>query len=502
MKIQKSSFKTETACKAKVSESLVEGRLSLPPEKADIGRILFVQGKVHVGAEPTDGKVFMDGSVKFCIVYMDTEGNIDSFESSSVFRHSEDVQGAGSNMNVYCKGSVKEIEYTIEDSRRVYVKGIVSMSIKGSIANSYEAVNEAKPSGMQVKMYKQRLSSTKEYKKDTVVLSEDLRIPQSMPRAEKILYSDAYAIVKSIKTEELKVIVEGDIKMMILYLSEDKSAPLQYFYESLPFGEILSSESVMSSDTVMADVDMYDLRVDIAEESSDVLRLYSKLNILCSIMTTGDIEYMQDAYSLEKKLDISYENYTYRHADLSACVKAITRCSITIPENLPGVSRIVCMKASPVVATATPNTDRVYLDGLMMFTICYSSPQGMQSYSGEVPFEAEAQMEGIVSTHDIELSAEVEYCSFEGAGRDISVKFMMDVEIKAYTQNTFRLVSNIEETTKSASVKKGITIYFADGGESTWDIAKRYSTTLETVKKFNPDIQDTASQGQKILIMG
>ena len=51
-------------------------------------------------------------------------------------------------------------------------------------------------------------------------------------------------------------------------------------------------------------------------------------------------------------------------------------------------------------------------------------------------------------------------------------------------------------------MKKGVTIYFADGGESTWDIAKRYSTTLEIVKKFNPDIKEQAERGEKILIMG
>jgi LysM repeat protein len=48
---------------------------------------------------------------------------------------------------------------------------------------------------------------------------------------------------------------------------------------------------------------------------------------------------------------------------------------------------------------------------------------------------------------------------------------------------------------------QGITIYFADGGETTWDIAKRYTTTLDTVKKFNPEIGDIAEAGQKILIM-
>lgn len=502
MNIQKKSFKTETACKTKTSESLVEGRLSLPPDKADLERILFIQGKVHVNAEPADGKVFMDGSVKFCVVFMGADGSIGSFESSSPFRHSEDVENACAGMNVYTKGNVREIDYTVEDRRTVYVKGIVSIRISGSVMGTCEAVSGAEPSDMQMKMQKRRLAATKEYKKDTAVVREDIRVPQSMPRAEKILYADAYAVVKSVKTEELKIIVEGDIKMMILYLSEDKSAPIQHFYESLPFGQILTSESVAADDIVMADADLFDMAVDIADDASDVFRMSAKINILFMAQTQSDIELMEDAYSLKNKLDMTYNRHAFRQTALSGCAKAIARCAITIPEEHPSVSRIVCMKASPVISAATPGTDRVYLEGLMMFTICYASPQGMWSYSGEVPFEAETQMEGIVSTHDIEVNAEVEYCSFEGAGRDISVKFMMDVEIKAYTQNSFQLVSDVKETEESPAAKKGITIYFADDGENLWDIAKRYCTTLETVKKFNPDIGDSVHQGQKILIMG
>ena len=160
------------------------------------------------------------------------------------------------------------------------------------------------------------------------------------------------------------------------------------------------------------------------------------------------------------------------------------------------------MSASPMIATVVPHTDRVYIDGLMMFTMCYTSQQGMQSLKGDVPFEAEIQMEGILSVHDVCVDADVEYCAFEGAGREISVKIMMDARIKAYTTGDLRLVSNIIETDEAAPAGSGVTIYFADGGESPWDIGKRYATTQDAVKNFNPDIGESAAAGQKILIVG
>lgn len=502
MKVQKSTFKTAAACDTKKSESLVEGKLSVPAEKADIGRILLVQGKVHVNAEPGDGKVFMEGNVKFSVVYMNFEGSIDSFESSSPFRHTENIENAGAGMNVYAKGNIKEIEYNVEDDRTLYVKGVVSISINGSVADTREAVTGTDTDDVQVMTRRRRVDNIRDYKKDTATIREDLRIPQSMPRAEKVLYSDAYAAVKSVKTEDLKIIVEGDIKIMVLYLSEDKNAPLQYFNESIPFGNILANENAAMDDVALADADLYDVNVEVAEEDGDILRMNAKINVLCTVNTHNDIEYMEDAYSLNSRLNVKYGECASRQAALSGNVKAFARAAITVPPYEPSISRIVCMKASPVIITAAPNNDRVYLEGMMMFTICYASPEGLRSYSGEVPFESEAQIEGLLPSHEAEASAEVEYATFEGVGRDISVKFMMDVQVTAFSRSCFKLVSDLEDTGEAPKRKKGITIYFADGDETLWDIAKRYSTTLDSVRKFNPEIEENVLQGQKVLIMG
>ncbi len=500
MKIKKASFKTETACQPRLSESLVEGRLSLPPEKNEIDRVLFIQGRIQVNAEPADGKVFMDGSVVFSVVYMTIDGGIDAFEAASPFRHSEDMAGAGAGMILSAKGSVKEVNFSLEDARSVYVKGIVSVTLRGSMAKSCEAVTGA-DSDLQMKMAKKRLKVTKEQKRDAMMMREDLRLPQSLPIAEKILNADAYAVVKNVRTEELKIIVEGDVKLSVLYLSTDKGAPLQQFNESVPFGHIISAEGMTPDDMISADVNLSELNVSIAEEAGDILRISARLSFMCAARADNDVEYLEDAYSLKNRLNLKYDEQTCRHLVLSECTKAIARSTITVPQTEPSVSRIVCLKARPSITAVHPHTDRIYIEGLMMFSLCYTSSEGLWSYSGESPFEAEVQIDGIMPEQDVEVNADVEYCNYDGTGRDISVKYMLDVEVRAFSQNRMRLVSDMTEMDEAPKHNQGITIYFADGGETTWDIAKRFSTTLDTVKKFNPEIGDKTEAGQKILIM-
>jgi hypothetical protein len=500
MKVQKTSLQTETAGREVLSESLVEGRLPLPSEKADIDRILFIQGRAHVGAEPTDGRIFMDGSVIFSVVYISADGDIESFDASSPFRHSEEMPGAGANMNVLAKGNVRDIEYSADDSRTVYVKGIVSVSLRGAMPRSIETVSGAGEPNLQVRTARQPLAMTRDIKRDTLVLREDVRIPQSMPMAIRILTSDAYPVVKSVRAEDMKIVVEGELRVTALYISEDRGAPLQQFTESVPFGQILPADNLEPNDNVAADANLMDFALSTVEDAGDILRLNARISLVCATRTVRDAEYMEDAYSLASRLNVSYADQTCRQLRRWGCVRTFARSGISIPSTQPGVSRVVCFKATPAILAARPGEGRVYLEGLMMFTMCYTSPDGMYSHSGEVPFEAEALLEGITASDEIEANADVESASCEGTGRELSVKFMLDVALRAYAEVGIRLVTDIKDTEEPNARNGGITIYFADGGESTWDIAKRYATTPDNIKKFNPDIGDNAAPGQKVLI--
>ncbi|MGI5918229.1 MAG: DUF3794 and LysM peptidoglycan-binding domain-containing protein [Christensenellales bacterium] len=500
MKVQKTSLQTETADREVLSESLIEGRLSLPSDKADIDRILFIQGRAHVMAEPTDGRIFMDGSVVFSVVYISADGDIESFEASSPFRHSEEMPGAGAGMTVFARGNVRDIEYSADDSHSVYVKGIVSVSLRGIMPKSIETVSDAGEPSLQVKMASQPLAVTRDIKRDTLMMREDVRIPQNMPMAVRILFADAYPVVKLVHAEDARIVVEGELKITALYISEDRGAPLQQLTESVPFGQIIPADNLEPNDNVTADANLMDFSLNTVEDAGDILRLSARINLLCTARTYREAEYMEDAYSLSNRLDVAYADQCCRQLKRWGCVRTFARSSISIPSTQPGVSRVVCFKASPVILALRPGEGRVYIEGLMMFTMCYTSPDGVYSHCGEVPFEAEALLEGISPGDEIEVNADVESAICEGTGRDISVKFMLDVALRTYCNVNIRLVTDLKDTGEPNVRNTGITIYFADGGESTWDIAKRYATTPDNIKRFNPDMGDSVAPGQKVLI--
>ena len=81
-----------------------------------------------------------------------------------------------------------------------------------------------------------------------------------------------------------------------------------------------------------------------------------------------------------------------------------------------------------------------------------------------------------------------------------SIKLSMMI-LKEQEINVISSISIDEEKPVIKDNISGITIYFADDSEKLWDVAKKYSTTVEEIIKANNlDEGSTLSKGQRLMI--
>ncbi len=206
------------------------------------------------------------------------------------------------------------------------------------------------------------------------------------------------------------------------------------------------------------------MNVSVADEASDVLRLSARMTSIVCAVRGEQVEFLEDAYSLSNELTLDHQEQVCRYPVLSGNAHTIARSAISVPASRPGVSRVICLKGVPSIASALPGVDRVYIEELMMYTVCYYSPEGMWVY-GRKPFESEVLLDGITPEHDVEVRAG-ESCMFEGTGARYQRQVYdgctrAGIRTKPHTNQGGRAA----ETDEPAAVHRGITIYFADGGE-------------------------------------
>jgi LysM repeat protein len=83
--------------------------------------------------------------------------------------------------------------------------------------------------------------------------------------------------------------------------------------------------------------------------------------------------------------------------------------------------------------------------------------------------------------------------------KSVEVSFNVGIEGVAYDEKIISPVVDIslsDETEK----KPSLTVYFADEGEKLWDIAKKYGSSVETIKAMNKLESDKALKGTRLII--
>jgi hypothetical protein len=71
-----------------------------------------------------------------------------------------------------------------------------------------------------------------------------------------------------------------------------------------------------------------------------------------------------------------------------------------------------------------------------------------------------------------------------------------------YDSKKYELVTDMceDETADKACRRSSIVLYFADAGETVWDIARRYNSSVEEIKTLNAVTEDVLSLPQKFII--
>ena len=89
---------------------------------------------------------------------------------------------------------------------------------------------------------------------------------------------------------------------------------------------------------------------------------------------------------------------------------------------------------------------------------------------------------------------------------DNTLEFKADMEfnILIFCGGRFTVIDNIEADEQSENTCFGskLVLYYADRGESLWDIAKKYHTSVEIIKRDNTLDDSIVTENKMLLISG
>ena len=502
MELIKENVNIEQLVGSVEAQSVVEGELTLPGTKPDIVQLLLVQGKVSMGnVECVEGKLFMDGTVSFSIVY-ESENGVEGFEAVAGFKNSVDMQDAAPEMTGTVLATIQQIDSDLIDCRKLHVSAIVEMDCRVHWTGEEPVIT-----GMHdANDYEMRRTSCSipdivRYK-DHYMLREDAVISSSAPPVKGILFLDGYARSKEVRRQSEESVAIGEVKCFIIYSSPEGS--LEQTQLVLPVEYLLSNQDAADSEMHNIQFTIKEMYAKIADEEGRVLSFEIELDIIGSSVRREDMDLISDCYSTEKNVDIRFKTMQTMIPCLSSNMRTSVKTRCSISEDDPFVAAPLVCFVRPLITQKNIQVDSMELQGILMIHMIYMQQNGNRaSYTTQAPFTSDVEVRGLTPGMycDINIAAENSYVT--ATGNDLDIKTSLDIELHCFTNWSLTMASEITEGEPITEKDHGIKIYFASNGDTLWSVAKRFHTKEDVIAKHNPsiDTQNDLPAGQRLLLL-
>lgn len=475
----------------KIDTIMVEEDFVVPDIKPDILNAISTSGTVCIyKKEVMDGKVKIDGCINAYIIYLadDERGGIRSLSVNSNFSKTIDFDKLKIGMMLESNFVLKTIECRVLNGRKISLKSIIDVNLKICSNEDLEFVKEIQ--GVKnIQLLNENLSVnsllgtgiSKVYAKDTIVidnvddLAEIMKVNVTIKNSEtKISYN--------------KVLIKSDAEVKIMYLTED--GRINIVTNLIPVMGFIDMPNV--SDENLCDVKYEIKNLLIKPNNIEEHSVYVEIEIeaCCNVYEKKEINLIQDLYS--PSINIAYKQKMIRAMSDKSITKDV--CSIREKQYIQeiGNNKIYDVDVCPVIVNKTILKDRVLYEGEveLKFLFSDSGSSMVNTQNIIIPFNYNMECPGVSQTSNIDTNIEIAMQDFV-VMPDTSIDINIDMQFITSVSNDKNInviqEINIEENRQEDDYS--VIIYFVKPGDTLWNIAKRFRSTVKDITQIN-EIED------------
>ena len=483
-------------------EQAVDGDITLPEYCPDILRILKCGMEPSIHAVQSVGeRVSIDGSARITVLYAAEDGTLQSFEQSYPFSRSADAAGLCEQCAVTAGARAEYANARAVSPRRLDIHGTLTISLQARRRRETAVLTGITGGGMQALTEPVSLSSLEALHALSFPLSEVIEIDAGAPSIDQVLLRRAAAVTTEVKAIKNKLLVKGSLELRVAYRSRGLKEPVQVLH-SMPISQIIEAPGVSeaTANTLRLRVNALDA-VPKADSSGEarLLEITARVGAEVRAYAPAELPIVKDAYSTQCGVTLENRRLETRRLLESFRESFAARESFDIPGKILGLQLLtgellpceIAVKDGAVVAAGRMKAHAVYTDGegraaTIEKELTYSFRRAVKKNAPGVVAEVELELlsvQGSVSGDALEVRAEIAVCGDMFIAESRSV-----VESCAHDE------------CEAPPRRSPLTIYFACEGESLWEIAKRYRTTVDAVCRENELTDNTACAGQMLLI--
>lgn len=549
-------FETCRTIAMKYGKTVVDDSLIVPDVKPDIKKILCVSSWAYItGVTPSQDKVHIEGVAKATVLYMpdgDVIGSIKALNMSREFGHSIDVKGVTPDSIVSAEAEVDKTSATLINSRKVNVRISVSLGLKICRAETVEiptGIEEEpkteppkKPDFLDLLPFKPRDSrrsdsessspnpsndiqllktpvrlADKQFTTDgSIIVRDQYEVPSKLPEVGEILLTHVSVEPEEAVTTDGNTRLKGTLRVSIMYednTEQNENSAIRTAEFTMPYTEQFDTPNAVDDMECEPEYTVREVYTEIRDNQdgeAKIIGVEAVIGVSVSAYSISEPMAVTDAYALGCDLKTEMAEISPEQiADIKTAEithKTTAKRGDTQPE-IAGICCAQIMRTSVDDIKISGSTALVK-GSLDVKIICITNDeaQPVTAIEHTTAFENSFECENLGDSR-IACDAKifVSHCGYNISGSDaVDLRFIIGVSLKMVKNDRVKTIKSIECCESEDMASDGMQnyiIYFVQSGDTLWNIAKRYRTTVDDIVKHNniPD-RDKIMPGQKIKI--
>ena len=551
--IHMNRFKSNTSTQVTFDDDFI-----VPDAMDDMAQVILSSGDMVVESVKNQGeRVLVKGKLVFQVLYRKEEGGLQTLAGSIALEEPINVPELGEKDDISVSWELEDLTAGMINSRKLSVKAIVTLNVRvetlydaeaavevelngentsagispamgGAMASgmggnisaglgmgmpvSTGMVNSSGSNGNGIETLKRTIdvAAIVVRRKDTYRIKEDLSLSANKPSIERILWSELQLMGASTKPMDGQIHVEGELAVFLIYTGEGENTPIQWMEETIPFaGEVDLPEAVEGMIPSIAlrlvhkdleakpdyDGEMRDLEVDAVLELD--MKLYEE----------QPLELLSDLYATDREVILQTGEVGFDQL-LS---KNTGKCKISERIQMETSDRIlqICHNdASIKIDDVEIREDALNIDGVLEVSLLYMTSddtEPVKASTAVIPFQYMVEAPGIQQDSVYQMNTGLEQITAVMAGGDtveIRAVLSLDILVLQPTHESV-IVSAREEPLNLEKLQAlpGIVGYIVQPGDSLWDVAKRFHTTMNHVMETNELTDTQIRPGERLLLV-
>lgn len=469
-------------------EQPIECDVLLPDYCPDIIKILkcAVNGSVS-SANMNGDRLTIDGIASVRVFYSAENNSIRSTEYKIPFSKIIDLKNAPEMPIIVVNPTVGYINCRAVNQRRIDVRGAINLSVKIYANREDSILSDAQGAGVQLRRKMINCTKITNHMRTFFPLEEELEIGYGKPPIGSIIRSDGKISVIDHKIVSGKVILKGDFNLLLTYIALD-DGEIQTMQYSLPVSQIIDCTGVDENSIcdILITTQGCDITPKMGEENEYTkIELSAKIDVCITVHENKELSVNIDSYSTQYESKCSKKEMAFVSLEQMIDETATLKNTLDLPEN---VDSIIDLWFNIDSCKWSYNSGVIKIEAKILVCMFARVVDAGPSY-----FEQTLELVHEIKIKDaknIRFNPNISIISSDYSlnGSD-KLDVRCDVRIKGclYATVSYECISDIQidENAQKQRGKEKLYLYYADEGESIWDIAKKYNTSANDIWEEN-----------------